>query len=649
MVLLDKNDTVDLFVPGRLCIMGEHSDWAGRHRIMNSNIIPGEAIVTGIKQGIYATVMRDDKFSVVSEIDAFGGQAFTCEMNKKKLETVAKEGGFFSYVAGVASYMLESYMVGGINITVNKMDLPIKMGLSSSAAICVLVARAFNQLYNLNLSTQEEMNIAYIGELRTPSRCGRLDQACAFGIKPVKMVFDGYEVKVEPISIKKPLYFVVADLKKKKDTIKILNNLHKSYPFAENRRDNNVHDALGKDNRKYVTEAVEAMEKGNVQKLGRVMNEFQHNFDEKVAPASIEQLRAPVLHSVLQDEKIMELTYGMKGVGSQGDGAVQFLAKNKECQEKLIHYLENVKEMTAFSLSLMPERVVKKAIVPVAGFAKRLFPVSKGIKKAFMPVPDKDGKLKPALMIILEELYYAGITQICLVISEGEQREYEDFFRLPLAEYLDQLSEQNREYALFMDKIGQTIKYVCQKEKKGFGHAVYLCREFANEEPVLLMLGDTLYRSDIDDNCARQLMNAYEKTGETMVSLHSIDAEDVINYGIAHGNWENEEETVLNLDGLVEKPTAEYAKRELAVRTQNGEDKYYAIFGQYILTKEVFEALENEVINHIDDVEEIQLTDALNEVNQKYSIKGLIPKGKSYDIGIPQAYFDTFCNFQKNV
>lgn len=648
MVLLDKNDTVNLFVPGRLCIMGEHSDWAGRNRIMNSNIIPGEAIVTGIKQGIYATVMRDDKFSVVSEIDAFDGRAFMCEMNKNKLESVAKEGGFFSYVAGVASYMLENYIVGGVSITVNKMDLPIKMGLSSSAAICVLVARAFNQLYNLKLSVQEEMNIAYGGELRTPSKCGQMDQACAFGIMPVRMIFDGYEVQVEPISIKSPLYFVVADLKKKKDTIKILNNLQKSYPFAKNRRDNNVHDALGKDNRKYVTEAVEAMENGNIQKLGKVMNEYQYNFDEKVAPASIEQLRAPVLHSILHDKNIVEWTYGMKGVGSQGDGAVQFLAKNKECQDKLIYYLENVKKMPAFSLSLTPERVVKKAIVPVAGFAKRLFPVSKGLKKAFMPVPDKEGNLKPALMIILEEIYYAGITQICLVISEDEQREYEDFFRLPPVEYLEQMSEQNREYALFMDKIGHTIKYVYQKEKKGFGHAVYLCREFANDEPVLLMLGDTLYRSNIDENCARQLMNAYEKSGGTMVSLQSVDAEDVINYGIAYGNWENEDETVLNLAELVEKPTIEYAKKELAVRTRNGECKYYAIFGQYILTKEVFEALENDVINHNGDSKEIQLTDALNEVNRKCSIKGLLPKGKSYDIGIPQAYVETFRSFQQN-
>ena len=74
------------------------------------------------------------------------------------------------------------------------MDLPLKSGLSSSAAICVLVARAFNKLYKLHMNTQGEMQAAFRGEQRTPSRCGRLDQACAYGVKPVLMEFDGVEI-----------------------------------------------------------------------------------------------------------------------------------------------------------------------------------------------------------------------------------------------------------------------------------------------------------------------------------------------------------------------------------------------------------------------------------------------------------------------
>ncbi len=75
-------------------------------------------------------------------------------MDSEKLIEIAVEGGFFSYVAGVASYINDNYNVGGVKINVTRMDLPLKSGLSSSAAICVLVARAFNQLYNLKMNVQ---------------------------------------------------------------------------------------------------------------------------------------------------------------------------------------------------------------------------------------------------------------------------------------------------------------------------------------------------------------------------------------------------------------------------------------------------------------------------------------------------------------
>ena len=161
---LISNKMQKLFVPGRLCLFGEHTDWAGHYRTMNADIVPGASIVTGIEQGIYAEVEKS--------------------MDESELKSVAKSGSFFCYCAGVASYMLEWYKVGGVRIRITDMTLPMKSGLSSSAAICVLVARAFNLLYNLNLNTLGEMNIAYLGELRTSSRCGRLDQACAFGVKP---------------------------------------------------------------------------------------------------------------------------------------------------------------------------------------------------------------------------------------------------------------------------------------------------------------------------------------------------------------------------------------------------------------------------------------------------------------------------------
>ena len=143
-----------LFVPGRLCLFGEHSDWAGHYRTMNADIVAGAAIVTGIEQGIYAEIEKSPVFKLTSDAPEMEGlwHDFSCRMQEQDLKHVARSGSFFCYCAGVASYMLEWYNVGGVHIHIKKMTLPIKSGLSSSAAICVLVARAFNILYKLNIT-----------------------------------------------------------------------------------------------------------------------------------------------------------------------------------------------------------------------------------------------------------------------------------------------------------------------------------------------------------------------------------------------------------------------------------------------------------------------------------------------------------------
>ena len=195
---MDKNITnkISLFVPGRLCLFGEHSDWAGLYRVINADIVSGASIVTGIEQGIYADVESYDLFAMrnISEELRTTWVDFDSIMQVDELKKIAGSDSYFAYSAGVASYVCENYHVGGLKITITKMTLPIKSGLSSSAAICVLVARAFNLIYNLNLNTMGEMSIAFKGEQRTKSRCGRLDQACAFGVTPVLMTFDGEDI-----------------------------------------------------------------------------------------------------------------------------------------------------------------------------------------------------------------------------------------------------------------------------------------------------------------------------------------------------------------------------------------------------------------------------------------------------------------------
>ena len=635
---------IHLFVPGRLCLFGEHSDWAGMYRTVNADIVKGAAIVSGTEQGIYAVAEKANKFIMCGAGDISEDEHWECEMDTQKLLEMAQTGGYFSYVAGVASYINDNYSVGGVKITVLKRDLPIKSGLSSSAAICVLVARAFNQLYHLKMNVKGEMQAAFRGEQRTPSRCGRLDQACAYGVKPVLMEFDGVEIDSKELRAGGTFYWVIANLMASKDTIKILADLNKAFPFADNDIEKNVQEALGSDNREIIRAAIEKLEAGNAEGLGRLMIEAQELFDEKVMPAC-DELIAPVLHSVLDDPKIKQWIYGAKGVGSQGDGTVQFLAKSEEDAKQLQEYLQEQREMPSFTLTLKPGQTVKKAVIPLAGFGTRVFPATKCVRKCFMPLLDVDGLLKPALMIMMERLLDAGIEDIALIIGEDEQEEFERFFAPLSEEYRENLPSDKLLCEDTINKMRQHITFVYQKERKGFGHAVWLTKKFADNEPVLLLLGDFVYRSSINESCSKQVIDAYKECGRTLVSIMEVPLERVVHYGILHGVWD-ENESMMKVDSMVEKPTDDYAKEYLGVKNERGERKYYATFGQYVLTPEVYDELEKEISSgNPTEGKEYGLTAALDRVREKYGMYGFVPKGKSFDIGLPDAYRETMMNY----
>lgn len=637
----------NLFVPGRLCLFGEHTDWAGHYRTMNAEVFPGAAIVTGIEQGIYAEVEPSQLFCLTSEAPELQGEwsDFSCRMVEAELKSVARSGSFFCYCAGVASYMLEWYKVGGVHIHIRRMTLPIKSGLSSSAAICVLVARAFNELYHLGLNTLGEMNIAYLGELRTQSRCGRLDQACAFGVKPNLMEFDGDEIEVRPLNVATTLHYVFADLMASKDTIAILSDLNKSYPFPSTDADRRLHEAFGQRNRSIVDRAIACMAKGDARGLGKLMDESEALFDECVAPMS-PALWAPKLKSVLADGKVRSLAYGGKGVGSHGDGSVQLLAKGKQEQTELVDYL-NASGLRAYPFDIRPVHAVRRAIIPVAGFGTRLYPATCAVSKDFFPIPCPDGIVRPVVLILLEELIASGVEDICIVLGgDSDRLRYADFFECQLSpEHYAKLSEEMKEYSNHILDIGKRLHYVYQREKRGFGHAVWQAADFAAGEPVLLLLGDTLYRSNTAKPCALQLIEQYERTGGLTLALHTIPVADVCRYGILTGVWEDKQAKVLNVNRMTEKPTSAYAEEYLATKSARaegdssaGEKEYCSVFGQYILTPEVFRQLADDIAAADDPTKEIELTAALEAVRARSGMKAFRIDGQMYDMGNPKAF-----------
>ncbi len=639
---------MNIFVPGRICLLGEHSDWAGGYRRINAEIERGHTLITGTNQGIYAEVEPHPTALVLSSTTPDGEKhgPYEIPMEPKALLEEAQRGGFWSYVAGVAYQILTHYHVRGLVINNYKTDMPIKKGLSSSAAICVLTARAFNRIYDLKMTTRGEMELAYQGEITTPSRCGRMDQGCAFGNRPVLMTYDGDHLDVMELQTPQDMYFVIVDLQAQKDTMEILARLNRSYPFAENEIEQGVQELLGPINKRIVLQAVEALQAGNAERLGALMVEAQAFFDRYATPACPEELTAPVLHRVLNYEPLKPHIWGGKGVGSQGDGTAQFIARSEADQQAVIEIIERDLKMPCLTLTLHTGPKVRKAVIPAAGFGTRLFPATKATKKEMFPIIDRDGIAKPAILLIVEEALEAGLDEVIIIVQEHDLEAFQSFFnmQIPIENY-NKLPRHFQAYAQRILDIGRRVSFVVQRTQEGFGHAVYCAREATGNEPFLLMLGDHLYRSYRQQSCARQLIEAYDKHGISVLGLRRTPEDLIANFGTVTGVW-IDDTRLLNVTEFTEKPTLDYARSNLRVPGLP-EDEYLTVFGQYIIKPQLFDYLEEHIQHNVRERGEFQLTSALDRLRQEDGFLGLVMDGQRYDIGLPSSYMETLQTFRE--
>lgn len=313
-------------------------------------------LLCGTEQGLYAEVTAHLSALVLRSTTPAGEQLGPRQvtMEPQALLAEARSGGFWSYAAGVAYQVLTRYSVHGLVVHNFRTDLPIRKGLSSSAAICVLIARAFNHIYGLGLSPRDEMELAYQGEITTPSRCGRMDQGCAFGRQPILMTFGGDDVNVTELKVGREVYLVLVNLCAQKDTNEILERLNRCYPVAAGEMEQGVQQLLGPVNRQIVSRAVDALAEGDAERLGRLMVEAQAAFDRYAVPACPEELAAPVLHRVLSYRALQRHVWGGKGVGSQGDGCAQLVARSRADQEVVINMVARDLGMIGLKLTIEP-------------------------------------------------------------------------------------------------------------------------------------------------------------------------------------------------------------------------------------------------------------------------------------------------------
>jgi UTP-glucose-1-phosphate uridylyltransferase/mevalonate kinase len=626
-----------LFVPGRICLFGEHSDWAGGYRRVNSAVSPGRCIIAGTNQGLHAKVRANRDRIVFHSRSPEGGEiVFDEPVDEGRLLEIAREGGYWSYVAGVAYQAITHYSVGGIEIDNYSTDLPLKKGLSSSAALSVLVARSLNRAYDLRMTIRGEMDLAYRGEITTPSRCGRMDQGCAYGGRPILMEFDGDSIDIDELTVGSDLYLVIVDLKSRKDTVKILASLNKAYPFAESAIHKKAQEYLGPVNQAIVEEAAAILRRGDAEALGALMAKAQAEFDEALGPLCLEELGAPVLHSLLGEERIRDLVWGGKGVGSQGDGSAQLVARGETEQSALVKRLLDM-GYGALPLTIVKSRKIRKAVITAAGYGTRLFPMTKVVRKEFLPIVDR-GLLKPLILKQVEDAARAGIDEVHIVIQEDERDLFARLFSDSRnTEQYAKLGVEARKVADELAVLSRKVKYIVQREQGGLGHAVLQAASISGGESFVLILGDHVFKSAVDRSCLQQLLDAAEAEEGNLIGVVRTPEADVGRFGCVGGAWLDRGGRLLAIERFAEKPDVEYAREYLGVEGV-GPREYLSVSGIYIITPSIIKELEAMDAARSAGAGELELTTALEHVRRKEGFVGMMIEGCKEDIGVVSSW-----------
>lgn len=283
---------------------------------------------------------------------------------------------------------------------------------------------------------------------------------------------------------------------------------------------------------------------------------------------------------------------------------------------------------------------IVKAVVPIAGLGTRLFPASHACKKEFFPVVGPDGIARPLVHYQIMDLLHAGIEQICLVVRPGEDRLVVEYLQGPAEDYLQRLAKypdlarEATEMRVALDR----VSFAVQERQEGYGHAVYQSVAFADGEPVLLCLGDHLFRS-ATESCHRQLARAYDACGGRSVSaVNRIRADQLRGYGTIAGKRQRANPDLIEVSRIIEKPSLEVAKKELKVDGL-GESEWLGWFGMHALSPSIYDVLEEMIARDIRQRGEIQLTHAQELQRQRKGYCALeIRDGQRFDFGVPRDY-----------
>ncbi|OME82146.1 UTP--glucose-1-phosphate uridylyltransferase [Paenibacillus sp. FSL A5-0031] len=265
---------------------------------------------------------------------------------------------------------------------------------------------------------------------------------------------------------------------------------------------------------------------------------------------------------------------------------------------------------------------VRKAIIPAAGLGTRFLPATKAMPKEMLPIVDK-----PTIQYIVEEAIESGIEDIIIVTGKGK-RAIEDHFDNSFE--LEQNLFEKGKFEL-LNEVQKSSKmvdihYIRQKEARGLGHAIWCARKFIGNEPFAVLLGDDIVQAV--KPCLKQMIEQYDRYKSSIIGVQSVSEDEVSRYGIVDGKEINNR--LYSVKSLVEKPNKEEAPSNIA------------IMGRYILSPKIFEILD---VQKPGAGGEIQLTDAIAELNRIEAVYAYDFEGVRYDVGEKLGFIKTTLEF----
>ncbi len=261
---------------------------------------------------------------------------------------------------------------------------------------------------------------------------------------------------------------------------------------------------------------------------------------------------------------------------------------------------------------------ITKAVIPAAGFGTRFLPATKAMPKEMLPIIDT-----PTLQYIVKEAVDSGITDILIIIGKNKKCIEDHFDRSVELEDLLVKGGKSRELKMVRDIADMAhIYYVRQKEMNGWGNAILEAEAFVGNEPFAVMFGDDLIYNE-SKPCLKQLIDAYETTGKSIVGVQEVPREEAPKYGIIVPGRTKGRYTEMN--GIVEKPSID----ELP--------STYAGLGRYILKPEIFDIIKRSK-PHANG--EVYITDAILETIDIDGVYAYDFEGRRYDIGDKEGYLE---------